>query len=174
MWEKQYQAGEWEWIKQVDELARYSIIAGYFEFLKPGGSILDVGCGEGTLRRRLHPQCYSFYRGIDLSETAIARASSLQSESSEFLVVDAEAYETDDRFDAIIINESLYYCDQPIEVLRRLRHALKDDGILIVSMLRYKRTFFIWRRIAREFQVVDETRIVNGHGSIWICKVLRP
>ncbi len=58
-WEQQFKNGEWDYIKQLDELAHYSIIAGYFQFIKQGCSILDVGCGEGILQMRLSPHAYS-------------------------------------------------------------------------------------------------------------------
>src|SRR5690348_2798439 len=46
-WEAEYQNGRWEYMKNLEELARYSIIVGYVDYLKKGGAILDVGCGEG-------------------------------------------------------------------------------------------------------------------------------
>ena len=58
----------------LDELARYSVIAGYLHHLRAGGSVLDVGSGEGLLADHLRPLGYSRYHGIDLSEAAIAQA----------------------------------------------------------------------------------------------------
>jgi hypothetical protein len=51
-WEKQYLFGKWKFMNQIDELALYSVIVGYIEYLKPGGAILDVGCGEGILFKK--------------------------------------------------------------------------------------------------------------------------
>ncbi|HEY2662863.1 MAG TPA: hypothetical protein VGI47_00885 [Candidatus Binataceae bacterium] len=52
-WEKEYASGQWSYMKGVDDLARYSLIVGYYDFFKAGGSILDLGCGEGILQQKL-------------------------------------------------------------------------------------------------------------------------
>ena len=44
-WEEQYRKGGWDFMRRLDEVARYSVIAGFLHHLKPGGSVLDVGSG---------------------------------------------------------------------------------------------------------------------------------
>jgi len=73
-WEAEYVRGQWNYIKQLDELARYSVIVGYCCYFRPGGTILDIGCGEGILQERLSPCQYSRYVGIDICAEAIRRA----------------------------------------------------------------------------------------------------
>ena len=70
-WEREYASGRWSYLGGVDELAHYSVIVGYYAFLKPGGSVLDVGCGEGILQTRLSPHGYCRYLGIDFAAGAI-------------------------------------------------------------------------------------------------------
>src|SRR5258708_95797 len=51
VWEEQYRGGKWELMRGLDELARYSLIAGYLPHLHPRGPALDLGSGEGAVRR---------------------------------------------------------------------------------------------------------------------------
>src|ERR1700741_4727116 len=63
-WEAQYAAGKWDYLAELSELSRFSILAGYICHLKPGGAVLDTGCGQGALLRRLPSDSYSRYVGI--------------------------------------------------------------------------------------------------------------
>lgn len=73
-WDEQYISGRWEYLSSVEQVPRYAIIGAWVELLAPGGSILDVGCGEGILIEWLR-SC-SRYEGVDISQVAIARARS--------------------------------------------------------------------------------------------------
>jgi len=98
-WDSQYIAGKWNRLRHVEELAHYSLIAGYLRYYRSGGSILDVGCGEGILQERLSPEDYVKYVGIDISAEAIRRAGRKTDEKALFLCVDAEDYEATEPFD---------------------------------------------------------------------------
>src|SRR3972149_11693837 len=71
-WEKRYKDGAWDRLRKSEELARYSLIVGYTHFFVKGGSILDVGCGEGILYEKLGKGYYSRYFGMDVSTVAIS------------------------------------------------------------------------------------------------------
>lgn len=171
-WECQFKNGEWDYIKQLDELAHYSIIAGYFQYMKQGGSILDVGCGEGLLQMRLSPHAYSYYAGIDISEAAIERASSKGDDKTFFFTESVINYVPAELFDAIVFNETLYYFDNPLEISKKYTNYLKKDGIFIISMVKSIRSSFIWKKIEGEYITLDETKIINKQGLCWICRVL--
>lgn len=89
------------------------MIVGYCRFLRSRGAILDVGCGEGVLHRRLGSEGYSRFVGIDLSRAAIKRARQQGDDRATFIVADASEFVPEGRFDTIIFNESLYYQDKP-------------------------------------------------------------
>ena len=42
-WDTQYSSGEWNYLANLDELGRYSIIIGYINQYHSTGNILDVG-----------------------------------------------------------------------------------------------------------------------------------
>jgi SAM-dependent methyltransferase len=173
LWESQYASGHWTYMKQLEELARYSMIVGYFHFFGGGGSILDVGCGEGILHERLIPSTYSRYVGIDLSREAIARASRKGHDKTLFVCEDVNQYVPTESFDAIVFNETLYYFDNPVKVVKRYERCLKEGGIFIVSMFSGERSNAILRRLKTACRSVDEVKITNQSRK-WICNVLVP
>jgi len=173
-WEKQYLSGSWSYMNDLQELGRYSMIAGYFRHLKPEGSILDVGCGEGILQQRLGEQSYSRYVGIDMSAMAIEKAKIRESEKTLFIEADAEKYSLSESFDTIVFNEILCYIPNPVSLLKHYESFLHKDGIYIISMFKDFRNPMIWRRLAKLYSVLDEVKVSNKKGESWICRVVRP
>ena len=112
-WEREYASGRWSYLGGIDELAHYSVIVGYYAFLKPGGSVLDVGCGEGILQTRLSPHGYCRYLGIDFAAGAIDRWPKGMIRRLNFRWPTPQASPQRQKFDAIIFNESLYYFRGP-------------------------------------------------------------
>jgi trans-aconitate methyltransferase len=158
---------------RLDELAHYSVLAGYVKALKPGGSVLDVGCGDGILRAHLQPDAFSRYVGIDFPE-AIARASARVDPRTSFSAADMRVFSSVDRFGVIVFNESLYYVDDPIGELRRYTPFLEQGGIFLVSMHRKPKSERIWSDIAAAFSMVDQVTIANRAGVGWILGAFRP
>ena len=50
-WEAQYAAGRWDFLAQLPELARFSILAGYICYLKPGGAVPRYSGDSGERMR---------------------------------------------------------------------------------------------------------------------------
>ena len=171
-WEGEFSSGHWAFLGDLGELARYSIIAGYLAFLKPGGSILDIGCGEAILLRRLDPASFKSYVGVDISEAAIESVSSYEHDKAAFVTGSAATFVPTDSFSSIVFNEMLYYCDDPIQILRRYEGFLEEGGIFIVSMMTTIRTTIIWNKLKRRYRFVDETKIRRKRGGRWSCRVL--
>jgi len=173
VWEEQYRRGGWEFMRDLDELARYCVIAGYLHRLRPGGSVLDVGSGEGLLRDHLLPYGYARYHGIDLSEAAIAQAAPRAGESATFAAADAETYVPQDRFDAVVFNECVYYFNDPVGSVRRYEPYLTDGGCFVVSTFRSRRADVIARRLGETYSLLEETAISNRKGT-WVVRIFRP
>jgi SAM-dependent methyltransferase len=172
-WNEQYVAGQWDYMRELDELGRYSMLAGYFRFLKPGGSLLDIGCGEGILQARLGPASYSRYLGVDVSSEAIRRALHRADEKTSFVCADAAHFCPDEHFDVVVFNESLYYFGDPVGVFKRYLQWLNDDGIVLVSTFSSPRSLAVRRAIRKAFPLVDEVRVIHGR-RLWICDVMKP
>ena len=175
-WEAQYAAGRWDFLGELSELARFSVLAGYICHLKPGGAVLDVGCGQGVLLRRLPSSSYSKYLGIDLSGSAIAVAQNQQNERSAFLVADCEHYAPAERFDVIVFNEVLSCLRDPLRAVERYARSLNPGGIMLMSNCMAARgSASLLRELKRAYSTVDEVRVVHsGRQVSWVCTALRP
>jgi 2-polyprenyl-3-methyl-5-hydroxy-6-metoxy-1,4-benzoquinol methylase len=174
-WEAQYAAGRWDFLGELSELARFSILAGYICHLKPGGAVLDAGCGQGDLLRRLPSPCYSRYVGIDLSSTAISIARQQQNERSAFFAVDCDEYVPAERFDVMVFNEVLICLRDPLATVERYTRSLNAGGLLLVSMCTAARgsSTILWR-LKRRYATVDEVRIVHTRRKVsWVCSAFR-
>jgi 2-polyprenyl-3-methyl-5-hydroxy-6-metoxy-1,4-benzoquinol methylase len=175
-WEAQYAAGRWDFLAQLPELARFSILAGYICHLKPGAAVLDTGCGQGALLRRLPSSCYSRYVGIDVSGSAIAVAQKHQNERASFLAADCEEFSPAEHFDVIVFNEVLCCLRDPLATVERYARSLNTDGLLLVSLCTAARgsATILWQ-LKRAYATVDEVRVVHSGTKIsWVCAALRP
>ncbi len=173
MWEAQYGSGGWDFMRRLDELARYSVIAGFLHHLKPGGSVLDVGSGEGLLADHLRPLGYARYLGVDLSETAVRQAAGRADAKTSFVAADAETYAPPQRWDAIVFNECVYYFNDPLDTVRRYESFLEEGGVFLVSTFRSRRADVIVRRLLARYRLLQETAVSNRKGT-WVVRVLTP
>lgn len=171
VWESEYSNDHWKFMRGLEELPRYSIIAGYFRYFKPGGSLLDVGCGEGILQKKLGPCGYSKYVGIDISEAAIDQAALQNDEKTIFVCINALNYTPQERFDAIVFNEILYYFDEPLQMVEKYKQCLNEEGIIITSMyLNSDRATAIWKRLKVIYSSLDEVKVTNRSKN-WVFNV---
>jgi 2-polyprenyl-3-methyl-5-hydroxy-6-metoxy-1,4-benzoquinol methylase len=171
IWESQYRNGYWDFLKGVEEVPHYSVLAGYLRFLKPGGSVLDVGCGEGILQARIGSEAYSRYVGIDCSEAAISIACKNADRKTLFLAIDAAYYVPAEAFDVIVFNEVLYYFDDPLTVFDRYTRALRGNGVLLTSLFMTERSSAILRRLKCLYPLLDEVSLRNQNTKTWVCSI---
>ena len=168
--EKRYATGRWAYMNDIAEAHRYSLIIGCAEYYKSRDrKILDVGCGEGVLQRRIG---YSRYVGVDMNAEAIRLAKTREDRNTEFVLADAGTYEPRDAFDVIVFNESLYYIANPFAVFTRYRNFLVREGIVIVCMFQTNLARRLWKNI-RETDMVELTaaKISNELGFASVVKV---
>jgi SAM-dependent methyltransferase len=174
-WDHQYESGEWDYLYGLEQLSRYSIIAGLCQFLKPSGHVLDVCCGNGVLAKRLSGTGTSFYFGIDLSAVAIEQAQREDLPAAEFLVADAATFEPPRDFDLIVFNGALYYLNDPERHAERYARSLRPEGLLIVIQWPCARSLQIWKRLEERFETVDGVYIMHKPSQkAWDVAVLKP
>lgn len=117
------------------------LVPGLVSKLEKGIRVLDVGCGRGralNLLAQLYP--YSTFVGVDLSQDAIvyagneAHAKGLTNVSfREKDVTDFDQENPDDQFDLITTFDAVHDQAKPLNVLKGISNALKDDGIYLMQ-----------------------------------------
>ena len=111
---------------------------------------------------------------MDVSKEAIALATGrLGDERSRFTVADAWAFDTDERFDVIVFNQSLYYLSEPAALLVKYQKLLTPNGRIIVSMVDNARTRAVWRLIDPAMRIEDAMTTIQGKGTV-VTKVMLP
>ena len=103
--------------------------------LRPGVSVLDVGCGPGTitidLARRVTP---GRVVGIDRADDVIAAATTdaaAQGVAVEFRTDDAYALAAaDDSFDVVHAHQVLQHLTEPVAALREWRRVCRPGGVV--------------------------------------------
>jgi 2-polyprenyl-3-methyl-5-hydroxy-6-metoxy-1,4-benzoquinol methylase len=175
--EGEYSSGVWDYLRGLDELSRFSVVAGYCHYFKKKGAILEIGCGEGILQERLNPLEYSRYVGVDISAEAIKRAAHKQDERTSFVREDASIYAPETGFDVILFNECLEYFADPLRLVQRYESFLEKHGLYIVSMFVGRdtaRANRIWKMLASRYTPEAQTRVSTKPGYTWIVKVFIP
>jgi 2-polyprenyl-3-methyl-5-hydroxy-6-metoxy-1,4-benzoquinol methylase len=171
-WNREYADGGWDWLRNLDELAHHCVLAGYVSYLKPGGSVLDVGCGEGVFQEQLRGAA-GRYLGFDFEEP-VRKAAKKSTSSIRFAVADMNEFVSDERFDVIVFNESIYYLHDLMAGLQRYERFLAPDGVLLISMHGKERNEPLWAQIDAHYTVLDAVTMVNRKGTKWTTKALVP
>lgn len=104
---------------------------GLLEFIpkNDGQTILDLGCGTGTLTVRLSDLCNKVI-GIDSSQSMIDKAKE-QFCNIEFMVCDAIALPFEKEFDVVFSNAVFHWIDDHDLLLKNIHNVLKTKGILV-------------------------------------------
>ena len=171
-WNHQYAAGDWEMLKAPGEHARFDACITLLRRHAAGGSLLEIGCGEALLQRRLAPEDYRRFVGVDISDVAITRAQAFADHRVRYLVADMRELELDEKFDAVIFTESIYYVPHCDQLLRNYGRFLKPGGVFVISIYRNKSSAATWVEIHLAAAPIDRVTSTNETGA-WDCEVLR-
>ena len=102
--------------------------AGMYLPVRPGGRLLDVGCGRGDALAALHDCGWSVH-GVDIDDSAARVARSCGFDAQTGTV--ADRHFPDGHFDAIVMSHVIEHVHDPVGLLRECRRILKSDGWLV-------------------------------------------
>jgi ubiquinone/menaquinone biosynthesis C-methylase UbiE len=110
--------------------------ANLLQLLKPGQTVLDVGCGSGSITKGMAELVGSqgYVVGIDLSKDLIdmARNNFRDIKNVQFEVADINTYSFDNSFDVISSARVLQWVSNPREILLRMKALLKPNGCIAI------------------------------------------
>lgn len=144
-WNEEYAAGDYEErLDRIHHVPHHAVIVGYLSYGPRAPRVLDVGCGHGRLLQLLAGLSFSDYLGFDWSAQGVERARSLSIPRTRFEVADMDRWTTSERFDAIVMNNSLSYSNDPQDVIARALGWLTEDGLIVVAMHRSLGARYLW------------------------------
>lgn len=116
-------------------------IADFIKFhIPPGKSVLEIGCGTGFLLNALSPQKGV---GIDISNEMI-RISSEKYPHLKFINADVLDYELEDKFDYIVISDTICYFEDIQKALGNIRQNCTNKTRIIITSYNY-----LWEPLLR-------------------------
>ena len=161
-----------------EHIARYL----FASQITAGKAVIDIGCGVGYGSQRLGELGAAAVHAFDLSDGAIAHAKIHYAHPNvHFEVANAEEFDVDRKFDVAVCFELIEHVRDPRAVMRNIKKALGETGILIMSTpraLEQKRTHFHEHEFGlaeyvdmiREFFGVVDVYVENNHFSSLVTK----
>ena len=120
--------------KRIEEMEKY-----FDKFSKYlGKKILDVGCGAGLFTFWLEEKGFSV-TGIDLNEKMLELANQTKQKhnfKSKFYLTDAEKFETNDKFDSIILFGNTIWNFSPqkfVKTIKNLEKLLNENSFILIN-----------------------------------------
>jgi ubiquinone/menaquinone biosynthesis C-methylase UbiE len=107
-------------------------------YISPGLEVLDVGCGTGFVTHYVSGIVGSDGRvvGIDPTDFLLERALLKPSENPiEWMncTVEEMPFQANS-FDVVVCNQALQYMEDPLKSLKAMKHVVKPNGIVVVSV----------------------------------------
>jgi len=115
----------WYYYKELKKIA--------VKYSKNSGSVLDAGCGTGTILRTIKVRRGI---GIDISPAMIeiAKASSANYSNLAFFASDIVNFRASEKFDLILLMDVIEHLAEPEAVIKALKKLAGDTGLIVITM----------------------------------------
>ncbi len=100
--------------------------------VRPGETVLDLGCGTGELAARI-AEAGARVIGID-SDPGMIEAARRRLPGGDLRVADAHDFSVEEPVDAVFSNAALHWMPAAVEVLGCVSDALRDGGRFVAEM----------------------------------------
>ena len=184
-----YESNARAYFERTNRIDPAPILEPLLPYLRPGGAVLDIGCGSGRDLKWLKA------RGFDPS--GLERSPSLAVLASDHstcpvAIVDLFDYQPPIHYDGILLIGTLVHLPKPEfpGALRKVMRMLKPGGVLYLSMKAWGgsetaadgRVFQLWSdtELRREFgraglDVLEHTRSRSllGNRDVWLGYILK-
>jgi ubiquinone/menaquinone biosynthesis C-methylase UbiE len=149
----------------------------YNDFLSPGKSVLELGCGTGRVSLALADKA-SRLVGVDISDEMISRAREKNTALNvEFIQGDISSIQLSEKFDLIIapyrVMQALETDAQVAGLFSVIRRHLSSDGLAILNVFR---PLYSKREMALNWRKEHETeflRVTLSNGDLLISSDTR-
>jgi ubiquinone/menaquinone biosynthesis C-methylase UbiE len=129
------------------------------ESVRPGGRVLDVGCGTGLLTRELEPSVQVV--GVDLSPEMLELARQGRPSGTWRVHSYHQPFPEDlGRFDVALVIGCLDFCDNLRQVLEYLTATLKPGGRMLFTVLE--------RRAGLDGHEVPRRQVRTAGPPVWL------
>lgn len=180
--ERYYSSDKWNdsWSQGYDlnnaqEDARYGTLMALMRRYERTGPLLDVGCGDGLLEERYRKLSGVQMVAFDYSATAIEHATARRLPDVDFFCADSRTFRPEQQFSIVVLNESLYYVDDYLGMMKNLSRVLRDDGVFVVSMHDTRITKRIWKDVLSSYALLQGVSLTDeSSNGLWHIRILRP
>ena len=141
----------------------YSVHQKIIHFVGQNKLVLDVGCSEGLLSKKMKENNCSVV-GIEQDKEAAQIAKEY---CQDLIIGDVETIDLNTKyenyFDILIFADILEHLKEPSDVLKRFKKYLKDDGCLIISLPNISNWKIRLQMLLGNFEYNEYGILDNGH-----------
>ena len=95
---------------------------------------METGCAKGILTKEISKKVkFNNFTANDIVEESISYIQKIIPDSN-FIFGDIEEIELKDKYDLIISNAMLQWCENPAKTINKMFNQLKEEGVLAVSL----------------------------------------
>ena len=135
----------------------------WLSHIHENSSVLDIGCGKGSLLKELHIFGFKNLTGIDpyINEDTIIDGS--------IRILKREVYDLNEKFDFVMLHHAFEHMPNPHDVFNQLNKIVADNGRILIRIP--LTDGFAWRKYEMNWFQVDAPRHLFLH-TVKSIKVL--